>query len=175
MLRVKATMTTIHTLQTPNYVSPKCLTTDHNQSPPVDVQKDVIFLFVWYFGTSVHGACYEHVFVTAVTLETLTCPPSSLEPMFLSWSVPPAQPTADVSEQSRFWSTALVLCLLGLALIWLTCSLVSSGIRKWLKHRKRIIEPTSGSQSATFPDGKVSSQHQTPQKCRLKCLDTFRG
>lgn len=69
----------------------------------------------------------------------------------------------------------LFLCLLGLALIWLTCSLVSSGTRKWLKRRKRIIEPTSGSQSATFSDGKALSQQQTPLKRRLKSLDTFRG
>jgi len=74
-----------------------------------------------------------------------------------------------------FYCTALILCLLGLALIWLVFSSVSTLTRKWLKYRKRIIEPTSGSQPSSASDGKNVPQHQSPQRCRLKSLDTFRG
>ncbi|XP_021935257.1 heparan-alpha-glucosaminide N-acetyltransferase isoform X2 [Zootermopsis nevadensis] len=69
----------------------------------------------------------------------------------------------------------LILCLMGLAIIWLLFLSGSSVTRKWLDYRRRIIEPTSGSQVASASDGKNVSQHQSPQRLRLKSLDTFRG
>lgn len=69
----------------------------------------------------------------------------------------------------------IVLCLLGVVLIWTICCLVSRGVRRYLKHRNRNIEPTSGSQSARASEEKTTAQQQPPRSNRLKSLDTFRG
>ncbi|PSN35838.1 hypothetical protein C0J52_15490 [Blattella germanica] len=69
----------------------------------------------------------------------------------------------------------LLICALGLALIWVICSLVSFLISKWIRHRKTIILPTSSQQTPPTTENKEIGRPSAPQRQRLKSLDTFRG